>query len=166
MKFDSVDDIRRCGFWGGESIAALQTSGCSNVPSEPGVYLVLRPNAGPPAFLEKSTGGHFKRKDPTVEVTQLASKWVGHATVLYIGKAGGPGKVATLRSRLRQYMQFGQGKAIGHWGGRYIWQLRGSCDLLVRWKLTPDAVPRDVERELIRDFEAIYKKLPFANINY
>src|SRR5664280_2168534 len=46
------------------------------------------------------------------------------------------------------YMQFGEGKAVGHWVGRYVWQLRHSGDLLICWKETPDDVPRNVEKGL------------------
>lgn len=166
MNFESVDDIRKSGFKGCKAISALQNSGCCEVPDVPGVYLVVRLNIEPPPFLEASTGGHFKGKDPTVDIGVLESKWVRDVRVLYIGKAGGPGKVATLRSRLRQCMHFGRGARVGKWGGRYIWQLGDSSDLMICWKPTSNnEVPRDVEKELIREFGAIYKKLPFANIN-
>lgn len=84
--------------------------------------------------------------------------------MVYIGKAGGPGKNATLRSRMRQYMRFGQGEALGHCGGRYIWQLSDSRDLVVCWKPTTGEDPRDVERELIDEFKAIYGRHPFVNL--
>ena len=62
-------------------------------------------------------------------------------------------------------MKFGRGEPVGKWGGRYIWQLGDSHNLLVCWKLTPNAIPRNMEKELLREFEAVYGKLPFANIN-
>jgi hypothetical protein len=165
MKYASVRQICQGGFKGFKAVSTLQPSGCCEVPDEPGVYLVLRLSAKRPDFLSESVGGHFKGKDPTVEVGVLKSKWVERAFVLYIGKAGGPGRLATLRSRLRQYTQFGKGIRIGHKGGRYIWQLRDSSDLVICWKRTPNEVPRDVEKGLIREFEVVYKKLPFANIH-
>jgi len=117
-----------------------------------------------PDFLSESVGGHFKGKNPTVAVGELQSKWVEDALVLNIGKAG-PGK-ATLRSRLKQYVRFGQGQAVGHHGGRYVWQLAHSNNLLVCWKVTLDDVPRTVEKALIETFETAYGKLPFANLNH
>ena len=162
QRFDSVDGIRQSGFDGFIPIATLQLSKCCDVSDKPGVYFVLRTSAAPPEFLDKSTGGPFKGRNPTVRISRLESKWVRDALVLYIGKAG-PGKRCTLRSRLKQYMQFGQGDPVGHWGGRYIWQLRHSGKLLLCWKVISDIDPRSVERDLIRRFEEVYHNMPFAN---
>jgi hypothetical protein len=91
VNFNSIDDIRQNGFQGFTTVCALQTSRCSEVPDEPGVYLILRSNMALPDFLSESAGGHFKGKNPTVAVDELRSKWVENAIVLNIGKAG-PGK--------------------------------------------------------------------------
>lgn len=164
MNFASDEGIRQGGFEGFKAVSTLQTSGCCEVPDERGVYLVLSRNTKRPDFLSESIGGHFKGKDPTVEVGVLKSKWIRNSVVLYIGKAGGPGKAATLRSRVRQYLHFGQGKPIGHWGGRYIWQLADSSGLEICWKPTLNEIPREVEKGLIREFKVACKKLPFANL--
>ncbi len=70
----------------------------STVPTEPGVYVILRPTSDPPAFSDVSTAGHFKGKDPTVPTPLLRSAWVPGTAVLYIGKASawteGPPRVA------------------------------------------------------------------------
>lgn len=164
MNFASIDDVRHSGFDGFVTVSALQASKCCEVPSKPGVYLILRPTVVRPAFLEASIGGFFKGKNPTVALVRLESKWVESALVLYIGKAGP--RTATLRSRLWQYVRFGHGQAVGHWGGRYIWQLADSCDLLVCWKITALDYPRTAEKALIENFETAYGKLPFANLNH
>ena len=164
MNFDNIDDIRANGFDGFVAIPALQRSKCCEVPKKQGVYLILRPSIFSPEFLSESIGGHFKGQTPTVSLSELESKWVDGTLVLNIGKAG-PG-TATLRGRLKDYVQFGQGKAIGHRGGRYIWQLRQSCALLVCWKVISDTLPRTVEKDLLREFEAVYGKLPFANLKH
>jgi hypothetical protein len=164
MIMESIDAIRQSGFEGFVTISALQTSNCGQVPDKPGVYLILRSSTAPPDFLSESVGGHFKGKSPTVAVSQLQGKWVENALVLNIGKAG-PGK-ATLRSRLKQYFRFGRGEAVGHHGGRYIWQLAHSGNLLVCWKVTPNDIPRGVEKALIEAFETVYGRLPFANLNH
>jgi hypothetical protein len=164
MKFDDIDDMRRNGFVGFVEISALQEQKCGEVPNAAGVHFVLRADSTTvPTYLVTGSGGHFKRKNPNVALDELERYWVDRALVLYIGKAGP--KSATLRSRLQQYMRFGSGEAVGHWGGRYIWQLRGSRDLLVCWKvIAPGADPRDEEKQLIREFEKEFQKPPFANL--
>jgi hypothetical protein len=59
---------------------------------------------------------------------------------------------------------FGNGKPVGHWGGRYLWQLKNSANLVLCWKATPHSDPGEVEHELIRSFIAHYGALPFANL--
>lgn len=56
-----------------------------------GVYVVYRDSDEPPHFLEVSSGGHFKGKDPTVPVALLQSAWVSGVRVLNVGKAIGDG---------------------------------------------------------------------------
>jgi hypothetical protein len=165
MHLDSIDHIRQSGFDGFVTVAALRKSKRCNVPGAFGVYLVLRPNKTRPRFLDESKGGHFKGKNPTVAIRSLEDKWVDDAPVVNIGKAG-PRKKRTLKCRLMAYMQFGEGKAVAHWGGRYVWQMRQSGDLLICWKETPNDVPRNVEKGLIREFRDRYHKLPFANLQH
>jgi hypothetical protein len=128
-------------------------------PRAPGVYVVLRAEPQAPVFLERSVGGWFKGLDPSVALDVLALEWVTDASIVYIGKA------TSLRSRLDQYRKFGEGKAIGHRGGRYIWQLADSADLLVAWKETPDELPNVVESRMIADFRSANgDRRPFANL--
>jgi len=142
------------------------TTNPSKAPSEQGIYLILRKTNDSPEFMEVGTGGFFKGKDPNVSITELQNNWVENSPVLYIGKAGGKGKSATLQSRLKQYMQFGQGKNIGHQGGCYIWQLKDSQELIVCWKsLGGDKEPRSVEHEMIEKFKQKHNGMrPFANL--
>lgn len=158
MKFRTRADVVEAGFSGFLTVADLQASRCDEVPKEPGVYLILRESNETPVFLKQSIGGHFKGKDPTVCIERLESEWVDETVVLYIGKGD------KLKRRLRQYMQFGQGKPKAHKGGRLIWQLADSNALLVCWKSTPKQKPRDVEKQLIQKFKAAYGRRPFANL--
>ena len=137
------------------------------VPGQPGdigVYLILRVKEDDPAFMERSTGGYFKGRDPNVATEVLSSHWVPGTPVVYIGKAGAPGKAATLRSRLRQFLSFGAGRNLGHWGGRLIWHLPDTDDLLVCWKRTPSLVPLVVEKQMIQAFVDSFGSRPFANL--
>lgn len=72
MNFDGIDDIRKAGFEGFVAISSLRRSNCREVPNEPGVYLVLRPNNRRPEFLSESTGGHWKEQNPTVAIEPLS----------------------------------------------------------------------------------------------
>jgi hypothetical protein len=69
-----------------------------------------------------------------------------------------------LKSRLKQYMDFGAGKLVGHKGGRYIWQLADSDKLQICWMPTQSEEPEKVERRLIQMFKAVHGKRPFANL--
>ena len=77
---------------------------------------------------------------------------------MYIGKA------TSLKKRLGQYLRFGQTKNVGHYGGRYIWQLKNHSDLIVCWKTTPQYDPREIEKGLILDFKREFGERPFANL--
>jgi hypothetical protein len=127
------------------------------VPSAGGIYVITRSATGQPKFLKANPGGRFKGKDPTVSEEALRDNWVAGAEIVYIGKAD------ELRRRLRQFADFGAGKPVGHWGGRLIWQLRESKNLLVAWKETPSGSPVRAEAALIAEFRDLYRKPPFAN---
>ena len=66
--------------------------------------------------------------------------------------------------RIRAYLRFGAGAAVGHSGGRYTWQLAGSDNLLVTWKIAEGA--REQESALLSAFVAKFGQLPFANLTY
>jgi hypothetical protein len=77
-----------------------------------GIYLVLRKQKAPPKFKERGSGGHFKGRNPNVDISILESQWVENTDVLYIGKASGPESESTLRSRLQAFLSFGDEKRI------------------------------------------------------
>ena len=164
IDFNDIDAIKSAGFHGFQKIRSL-LSDFSNIPKEKGIYFILYTETHSPDFLPTGTGGHFKGQNPNITMKELKSHWVNNTIVIYIGKAGGTGSSATIQSRLKQYLKFGQGRNIGHWGGRLIWQIRNSGDLFVCWKTLPDKEPRDVERELIQMFKSEYGKRPFANLS-
>ena len=162
---NDLESIKAEGFQGFLTVARLRSTALQAVPTKPGVYLVLRVATEAHEFLEISTGGWFKGQDPTVSLDVLQRNWVDGAIVLNIGKAGGPGSSATLKSRLKQYLDFGAGRRVGHRGGRLIWQLRDADELVIAWKVIESGVPREVEGEYIRVFkETNQGSRPFANL--
>jgi len=162
MNFKEIEEIKKEGFAGFKPMKELFKDN-STIPKIRGVYMVLNISKEK-EFLTVGTGGYFKGKNPNVSIQELEYNWVEDTIVVYIGKAGGEGSSATLRSRLGQYFRFGQGKNVGHYGGRLIWQLKNSIDLVVCWKELPKEDPRTVESELFRDFINQFSKLPFANL--
>lgn len=161
--FRSFDSLREAGFAGFKSVRDLWND-CSCIPNERGVYVVLNPTCSNKAFLPKGVGGYFKGTDPNVSLSKLDFKWIQDCHVLYIGQAGGNGSSATLRKRLKQYLDFGKGKPVGHKGGRYIWQLKHHNELVMAWRVLRTDDPSFVENQLLSAFCNQYGKLPFANL--
>lgn len=120
--FQELTKIKEAGFTGFKTVAQLWNDN-SNIPNEKGVYLIINPDCTKNHFTIKGVGGFFKGKDPNLSVNDLKANWVDDCYVLYIGQAGGNGSAATLKKRLKQYLDFGKGKPVGHYGGRLIWQL-------------------------------------------
>ena len=162
------------------------------LPECKGIYFVIFPYFWPEYdFLEKGTGGFFKGKDPNIPITlpdidwslnetviskyineteTLFGNWIEDADILYIGRAGGinkNGKVsnATLKDRIIALLLFGNGKRVGHWGGRYIWQHSESYDFRIYWYVCKDDEnPVELEKKLLEEFVIEYQRLPFANL--
>jgi hypothetical protein len=157
----SREALSEGGFVGFVPFSALPASA---VPTDPGVYAVLRISDAPPTFVETSPAGRFKGKDPSVSVDVLASRWVDGPEVLYIGKAT-PGSAGRrgLQKRLDEYRRFGAGEPVNHVGGRYVWQLADADDLLVAWNATHEDAAT-VESRMLRDFVERYGVLPFGNL--
>ncbi|MBX7449282.1 hypothetical protein GR927_14890 [Mycolicibacterium sp. 3033] len=154
--------IDLAGFTGWVPFTALPTA---DVPAGPGVYVVVRPSDETPTFLDVSSAGHFKGKDPTVPVAELQALWVPNTRIVYIGKANlGSAGVRGLRKRLDEFRRSGAGEPVGHSGGRRIWQLADHADLLVGWRVTDDTDAARIETEMIAQFRAHHGMRPFANM--
>lgn len=160
-----VEQLREMGFRGFHTVSQLHRSRCLEVPVERGVYVVVRDTEAPPEFLARSGAGRFRHQDPTVAVDELKAKWVEGAQVLYIGCAPGPGVRSLLQQRVKRDIRFGQGKAVAHSGGRFIWQLRDHLTLQVAWEPTPDQAPRSRQKTLLNYFFMLHGCLPFANLD-
>ena len=151
--------VERLGFVGFVSFADLRAGKLMDVTENACAYVVFRTGSKRPSFLAISTGGWFQGRDPSVDLRMLKSKWIDGCPVLYIGKAD------RLRRRLKQFSDFGLGRNVGHWGGRYLWHLADSAELLVAWKrCAPDETAADLETRLLHQFVADYGALPFANL--
>lgn len=150
--------LEREGFEGFLTIAELRKGRITEVPSVPGAYVVLKTGHAD-EFLEVNPGGHFKRRDPSVSLGLLKAKWIEASDTVYVGKGN------DLRRRIKQFVDFGAGKPVGHWGGRYIWQLARADALVIAWVRAPEGVEaREVETELLDRFAAEFGGLPFANL--
>lgn len=154
--------LKQVGFTGFVPFAVLRTT---SVPDAAGVYVVLRESGAAPEFLSSSPAGRFKGKDPSVPPERLRGKWVDRTCVVYIGKASAATPKRGLRRRLDEYRRHGSGKRAGHWGGRFVWQLTDSADLLVAWRASADGVDAAAEESaLLRAFVERFGLLPFANL--
>jgi hypothetical protein len=158
------DATRLAGFSEGLTSAALRVNRHRGPDARPGVYAVVYPFETEPVFLPEGTGGRFKGRDPNVPTAEFDGRWVSQSRLLYFGKAGAPGESGQLHDRITLLSRFGNGVKASHWGGRLLWQIDRSADLMVRWRPTPDEFPRRVEQRLIRAFVSRYCTLPFANL--
>jgi hypothetical protein len=164
MKLTKLETIKSEGFLGFKTVKQLWQSH-EEIPNEKGVYLVINPSPQICTFLEVGVGGYFKNKNPNVLIEELNKNWVNDSHIVYIGRAGGGSSSATLRRRLKQYLDFGKGKPnVGHYGGRFIWQLENHAELIFAWKPLKSEDPSIIETALLNEFRAHFKKLPFANL--
>lgn len=122
-----------------------------------------RTMTGRPFDLQVPRGGSKGRIPPSTSPTCSGVGSPAHNCLMW-GRPG-PSLKRTLRKRLDEYRRFGKGEPIGHWGGRLIWQLADSDELVVGWRATkPPQHPQCEESTLIRGFEADYGMRPFANM--
>lgn len=137
----------------------------TRIPQRTGLVAVLAPAGFQPRFLQKSTAGIFKKKDPSLPLSALEGEWVPDAAVLYIGKAG-PGSKGNrgLRRQVQAFVDFGAGKPPGQWDGRLIWQLADAGSLIVAWKELAADQLNDAEADAHSAFHGEYGRLPFANL--
>lgn len=151
----SREDLEAAGFVGWRTWDELPASDFHAVPDDPAAYVVFRPSVSEPAFRRDSLGGHFKGRNPTVDPAVLEHNWVPNVHVVYIGKAD------AAKRRLKQFARFGAAEPVGHWGGRYIWQLADARALLVAWHvITWGERARDYEKRLLAHFA----RLPTAAV--
>jgi hypothetical protein len=143
-------------------ISHLWETRYSIVPYEHGVYLVRRFTTTKPEFLARSGAGWFKGEDPSYPLSVVEQNWVPHASIVYVGKAGGS---KGLRQRVRQLIDFAYGKPIGHRGGRMLWHLSDWSSLQLQWTICQKGSEDMIESEVISRFRQKYGNRPFANMS-
>jgi hypothetical protein len=159
----TIEEIKKQGFVGFKSVEDIRENS-GTIPKSKGVYVVLHPNYQKVDFLDIGTGGFFKGKNPNVTLEDLKNNWVMNSHLIYIGQAGGNGSANTLNKRIRQYINFGNGKNVGHYGGRFIWQIKDNHQLIFAWKEVPNDNPSVIEKQLLMDYINHYRMFPFANL--
>ena len=75
MKFNLINEFKSEGFSGFVTIDELMKNNCSQIPTKKGIYIVIRKSNKKPTFMIESVGGHFKGKNPTVDISKLESQW-------------------------------------------------------------------------------------------
>jgi hypothetical protein len=126
-------------------------------------FLIQRDAEGAPRFRIPSAGGWFNGLGPDYPVDIIQSNWVAGAHIVCVGKAAG---LVGLRRRLRQLIDFGCGKPVPHRGGRLLWHLQDSDELLVRWRIRAPHQAERAETTAITDFKRSHRGLrPLANMN-
>ena len=125
---------------------------------------MVRESLAAPEFLARSVAPLYRGEDPSQPIEALSERWVPGAQVLDIGRARGPGVRSLLRQRVKRYLRFGHGRVVGHWGGRFVWQLRDHAALRVCWKTTSAEDAGPTEARLQARFHEHHGALPFANL--
>jgi len=157
MKTDGIDLI---GFSDGATVSDLHRDRFGDVPLGCGVYVLVRGVTTQPKFRRSSEAGWFKNLDPSYPAANVRDAWVPNARIVYVGKAAG---ARGLRQRVRQLVDFGFGKPIGHRGGRMLWHLPDYEKLLLRWRKCSRSQADSLETRLIGQFKELHGKRPFAN---
>lgn len=153
--------LENAGYEGFCRFGALRAS---RPPKDPGIYVLLRESSAAPVFLEQSLA--TKRESFTVDTSTLDDKWVPGAEAVYIGKATAGKKADGIHRRLKQYRRTGEGRAVNHSGGVWVFQLTDAMDLTVCWREVPgadDTFIAALEHALLADFVERFGTLPFAN---
>lgn len=161
MNQDEIKRLKEAEFSGFVTVNRLNLS-TSLIPERKGVYVILRQQEeGMPAFLQKGSGPEYHGSQAmNYPVAELEKEWVEGTSIMYIGKTDN-----SLRKRLRAYLSFGRGNDVAHRGGRSIWQLPESGELMIVWKaINENESARELESSMLSMFKLEHDfRLPFAN---
>ena len=160
---DSRAYLESEGFEGFHLVGQLHAERCEGLPDAAGIYAIVRETPGPPEFMARSTAPVYRGEDPSRPVEELMARWVPGAELLYLGLAAGPGVRNLLKQRVKRMLRFGHGRVVGHWGGRFVWQLLDRAALRVAWNVTGDADAGERIGFILARFVEKHGVLPFAN---
>lgn len=147
--------LEAVGFTGFVTFAELRIPHHLELPKQRGIYAVVRSSPSKRIFTVDSPA-----KGNPYDVDELARRWVSESPIVYIGKADP--KKGGIHTRVKQYARRGN----SHNGGRSIWQLADSDELLIGWAETGEELGRTVEQRWIVRFEEIFGRKPFANVDH
>jgi hypothetical protein len=124
----------------------------TDMPTRPGIYLVLWPLGKPLRFREEA--GELEK--------DLAQRWLeitnrSPTDILYIGQGN------SLRNRVRQLARFGCGRAVNHQGGQDLWWIEGIGNAEVLIQTCPDDKQTGFENEALDRFFRDHGHYPLAN---
>jgi hypothetical protein len=142
-------ELERVGFVGFVPLIGMDRT---QLPRRHGVYVVVHQLDQEPEFLDSNVIDKW----PPYQPAHLRERWLTDVPVVYIGKA--EGKVG-LHRRVGAFSR----QATNHSGGRSLWQLEKSEDLLVAWLETPGESALAVEQQYLQAFKAEHGSYPFAN---
>lgn len=133
-------------------------SGKILLPISPGL-IIVKWKGEKPEFLRTGTGGTYDGREPNVSLEKLEAKWVNGAEIVNIGFS------KSIADRINALLLFSQGEPVRHNGGRYMWQIKNSEQLIVCWKKMPtEGSAKRAKKDLLEAFRWIHGVLPFANL--
>lgn len=128
------------------------------IPASPGIYLVGVPFDGfEPDISDRTTGPMFvKGRSMLYPAHKLRVKFESSdRRCLYIGESD------NLQHRVALFLQYGRGEDVPHRGGRAIWQITNSHELILAWRLCADH--KNVKSKLLSSYWQNFGALPMAN---
>ena len=163
----SIKNLREYGFVGFvplEDWDESQVMGIMQSDVE-GVYVVVRESTDVPTFLDED---HRKLRPKRWSADDAADRWVPGVQVLYFGK--GPLRSSTtkrrqgLARRVGELQRHGYRGGANHYGGKLLWQIDDADALLIAWKPLAEGESAAIESGLIRGFDRIMGRQPYANV--
>lgn len=128
-----------------------------DIYKDAGLYVVYHTNPNSIKFNDNVGKSNAQLE----ESKKLEEKWEGiikhnGTDIVYIGKGN-------VRSRTRNLIHFGLGKAINHKGGEWLWQIEGSHNLRIVVTSCPDGKQAAYEKYLLDKFRDEHGNWPLAN---